>query len=133
LNPAALGEVDAKDRTRQSGGAAIGHAAVIASAMCAAARSAHIDPELSTIARHRRAAELSAKAVLPWVSTMETAQAAYTKEMEKLREKVAGPAGDGFSEIQVAEARSKLSGMQPQQRFAAIKKASTRARTCSLR
>ena len=62
--------------------------------MCAAARSAHADQTLSMPERHRRAAELAAKAVLPFLDTVEKTQAIYAKELEKLREKLDGPAGE---------------------------------------
>jgi hypothetical protein len=72
--------------------------------------------------RHRTAASLAAKAVLPFLDTLEKTQATYNKDLAKLNEKLAGPTGN-FHEIEIAEARSKLAGMPPQHRFSTIKRA----------
>jgi hypothetical protein len=121
LNDAILGPVEEKDRTRTAGKAAIAQAAIIAQTMVAAARLAHNEEELTTAGKHRRANELSAKAVLPFVSTMEAAMATYTKEITRLGEKLNGPTIE-ISEQRLTEAASKLSGLPQHQRFAAVKK-----------
>ena len=83
--------------------------------------SVHGDQTLDVPTRHRRAHEAAAKAILPFLDTFEKTQANYTKEITKLHELLDVPGGE-FSELTLAEARSKLIGMQPHFRFAAIKK-----------
>jgi hypothetical protein len=65
--------------------------------------------------------EESAKLAKPFLDTMESTTATYERERVKLAAKLGAPAGE-FSEIQIAEARSKLSGMQATARFTAIKR-----------
>jgi hypothetical protein len=121
LDPAALGEVDPKDKTRVAGQACLAHAAIVAGEACTIARSMHAHPTLSVVDRHRSAHESATTAILPWLDTLEKTQATYKKEIDSLHKLLDVPGGE-FSELQLAEARSKLSGMAPNQRYAAIKK-----------
>jgi hypothetical protein len=89
LHEAALGLVPPGDKTRQSAFAAIAHARAVANAAAADAR-------LSIIGRHAKAAEVSAKAILPALDTIEKARKIY---------ELAGPVIEA-SEIQIAEVRS---------------------------
>jgi hypothetical protein len=98
LHEAALGLVPPGDKTRQSAFAAIAHARAVANAAAADAR-------LSIIGRHAKAAEVSAKAILPALDTIEKARKIYEHELTGLREKLAGPVIEA-SEIQIAEVRS---------------------------
>jgi hypothetical protein len=99
----------------------VAHGRIVANAARDVARQAHADMTLDVPSRHRKAQELSAKAVLPFVSTYETAKKAVDKELVPLGEKLSGPTGE-FSELQLTEARTKLSGMKAPARFAAITK-----------
>jgi hypothetical protein len=53
------------------------------------------------------------------IDTAEKAQAVYAKEITKLHETLDGPTGD-FPELQLAEIRSRLSGLKPIERYAAV-------------
>jgi hypothetical protein len=121
LNEAALGPVELTDPTRQAGLGAMGHARAAAAEAMRWARRAHTDVDLSQPGRHRKAAQVAATAISPAVDTLAKAQAAYTKELAELGEKLSGPKGD-FSEIQIAEVRSKVGSKPATARFAAIAK-----------
>jgi hypothetical protein len=121
LNEAALGEVEARDATRQAALGAMGHARAAAADAMRRARLVHVDPNISPAGRHRQAAERAAQSISPAVDTLAKAQATYAKELAELGEKLAGPKGD-FTEMQLFEIRTKLSGMTPTARFAAIRR-----------
>jgi hypothetical protein len=122
LDPRSLGEVDAKDKTRQTGVAALALAMDVANEMCSAARAAHNDPNLSVADRHRTAAARAANAALSFRDAAEKTRAIYERELSELRKKIDGPTGN-FHEIEIGAARSKLADIPQVARFARIKKA----------
>jgi hypothetical protein len=121
LNPAALGEIDPKDRTRQAGQAAIAHAMVIATEMCRVARDVHCNENLAIPERHRVVDAQTARIALPYLDTAEKTMAVYERDVRKLHEKLDAPATE-YSELALTDARVKLSGLKPKQRFAAVRR-----------
>ena len=121
LNPAILGEVDAKDKVRQTALAAIAHAAVIAGSICQTARAVHVDENLTVVERHRKADEQTARALVPFLDTIEKSQAAIAKALEPLHAKLDAPSA-ALSEIDIHGAISKLLGLPQQQRYAKVRR-----------
>jgi hypothetical protein len=89
INEAALGTVDAADKVRQSAFAAMAHARAAAQEAARAAREAHASPTLSVIEKHAKAAEVSAKAILPAIDSLEKARKTYDAKLDELRKMLA--------------------------------------------
>jgi hypothetical protein len=113
-----LGPVEASDKTRQSAFAAIAHARAAATDACAEARAAQVDPALSIPQRHARAAEITARALAPVSDSLSKARKIYEKELGEVRA-ILAPTVEA-SEVQIAEVRSKLSGLPQGVRFTRV-------------
>jgi hypothetical protein len=120
INEAALGTVDAADKVRQSAFATMAHARAAAQEAARAAREAHASPTLSVIEKHAKAAEVSAKAILPAIDSLEKARKTYDAKLDELRKMLA--IKSDASEQQLTEIRSKLAAMPQTMRYAKIAK-----------
>jgi hypothetical protein len=118
IDEGCLGPVEASDKTRQAGFAAIAHARAAATAACAGARDAHVDPTLSINQRHARAAEITARALAPVADSLAKARKIYEKDSDTVRS-ILAPTIEA-SEVQIAEVRSKLSGLPQGVRFTRV-------------
>jgi hypothetical protein len=118
IHEGCLGPVEANDKTRQASFGAIAHARAAAQSACDQAREAHVDPALSITQRHAHAAEISARALAPVSDSLAKARKVCEKELTELHEKLAIKVD--ASEQQIAEIRSKLSGLPATMRFTRI-------------
>jgi hypothetical protein len=91
-----------------------------AKAACHAVGAIHGDPKLAAADAHRRADAVATAAIFPALEPLEKARRALEKSIEELRAATAGPAGVELSDVQLAEIRSKLSGLPQAQRVAKI-------------
>lgn len=90
-----------------------------------AARGIHGDQTLGEAEKHRAAAKTTAELFLPCQPHIEKALGASSKAIAELEKILAGPDIE-LSDVRGIEIRSKLAGLEPDKRFAAISRAIAR-------
>jgi len=119
LDPAAIHNIEPKDRVRHEVAAALALGKSCGDVACKTVREIHVDPTLDMPTRHRCAHDQSFKLIAPALGPMEAARAKIVKAIEESKKIIAGPTVE-LSDDQAIEIRSRLAGLPKDQRMAAI-------------
>jgi hypothetical protein len=119
LDPAAIENIEPKDRVRHEAAEALKLARSCADVALAEARRIHVDPTLDLPTRHRRAHDESFRLIAPAIAPLEAARAKNAKAIEELKKIIAGPMVE-LSDAAAIEIRTRLAGLPKDQRMAAI-------------
>jgi hypothetical protein len=119
LDPAAIENIDQKDRLRHEAAAALETARSCAAVACKVAREIHVDESLALPDRHRKAHDRSFQLIHAAIAPLEAARAKNAKAIGELRAILAGPKVE-LSDAAAIEVRSRLAGLPKTQLMAAI-------------
>jgi hypothetical protein len=92
LDPAAIQNIEPKDRVRHEAAAALALGRSCGDVACKTVREIHVDQTLDLPTRHRRAHDQSFKLIAPAIAPLEAARAKNAKAIEELKKIIAGPA-----------------------------------------
>jgi hypothetical protein len=109
LDPAAIQNIEPKDRVRHEAAAALALGRSCGDVACKTVREIHVDQTLDLPTPHRRAHDQSFKLIAPAIAPLEAARAKNAKACEELRKITAGPAIE-LSDAAAIEIRTRLAG-----------------------
>jgi hypothetical protein len=88
-------------------------------------RQIHGDPTLTAVEKHRRVQDFSTATLMPAADPLEKVRRTIEKSIGLLRTKLAAPDLE-LSDVRAVEIRSKIAGLKPSDRFAAVSRAISR-------